>query len=312
MSYKAGIVGCGRIGCEFDDCHVNAYKAVQGMDLVAIADIDREKLSKCAERWGLKATKKYLNYEELMEEEVIDILSICTLSNLHYEITKKAVESGVKAIYCEKPIADNLADARHMIELCKEQGVVLQINHKHRFSTSHQLKRDYVQSNGFGAIESVSFYYVRGIANSGSHMFDFLRFFFGDLLEVVTVEESGYYSQIVFDPSLNGEIRLRDDVACFIRACNEPIFMMNVIGVNHQMSVLVNDYYNPSTNLLVLGVEHLISCLENRKESISSGEDGYKALEAIVAFRKANVIKHPVKLPIREDDDAYRETVRSP
>lgn len=311
MNYKVGIVGCGRIGCELDDCHVNAYSTVPGIRLVAVADKDEERLHRCIMQKGLESTEKYLDYEKLMEDEAIDILSICTLSNLHYEITKKAVKCGVKAIYCEKPIADNLADARRMVELCAKHGVVLQIDHKHRFSTMHQEKRNYIHGGGLGVVRDVSFYYTRGIANSGSHMFDFLRFLFGDILEVVTAEESIYDSHIPFDPNLDGELKFVNGVTCSIHSCAEPVFKMDIVGTNGQMSILVNDYYNPSTDLLVLGVKHLVGCLECKEESMSDGWDGYKALEAIVAFRKANAIKRPVKLPIAERDEAYTEMVGS-
>ena len=61
MALRAGIVGCGRVGAEFDDdpkrkqisTHAGAYSAVSGVELVAACDLDEEKLNKCGQRWNI-------------------------------------------------------------------------------------------------------------------------------------------------------------------------------------------------------------------------------------------------------------------
>ena len=60
---KAAVIGCGRIGAEFDNdpkrkyisTHTGAYSAVKGVDLVAVCDVDPSKASKCAEHWQVPA-----------------------------------------------------------------------------------------------------------------------------------------------------------------------------------------------------------------------------------------------------------------
>lgn len=61
MPSRAGIVGCGRIGSEFDDdpkrktvsTHAGAYSASSDIKLVAASDLDEERLRKCGKRWGI-------------------------------------------------------------------------------------------------------------------------------------------------------------------------------------------------------------------------------------------------------------------
>lgn len=302
MVYKAGIVGCGRIGSEFEDCHANAYKTVKNTDLVAVADVDVAKRDECTKRWKVPAC--YLDYIEMLEEEQLDILSICTWSDTHFEIAKKAVECNVKAIYCEKPIADTLDNARNMVSLCEENNVVLQTNHQRRFSPLYQSVRNYILQNKLGKIEQIIFSYTRGITNTGSHMFDLLRFLFGDFSHIVGAYESRFKSYNKDDPNVNGVIKFNDiDAPCLIYACNEDvdpyIFELDIIGTDGYMQV--DDSHvkiaistdsecefdiQPKTKLLVVGVEHLINCLEDHKESISSGYNGLKALEIIETFKE--------------------------
>ena len=187
MIYKAGIIGCGRIGSEFDNdpkrryvsSHAGAYFRNPQTELTAVADLDRGKLDRCGEKWGIKSL--YQDYIEMLEHERLDILSICTWNNTHLEITERAVRNGVKAIFCEKPIANTLDDAYKMVEICKKNGIILQIDHQRRFCEFHQNIKDFIDNGVIGRIQQVSFYYTAGIANTGSHMFDLLRFFFGEV-----------------------------------------------------------------------------------------------------------------------------------
>ena len=103
----------------------------------------------------------------MLREEALDILSICTWNSTHLEIAKEAVNSGIKAVFCEKPIADSLRNADKMIRMCNERGVILQINHQRRFDSLHLGIRDFLQSGTLGRIQQVTFYYTAGIANTG-------------------------------------------------------------------------------------------------------------------------------------------------
>ena len=114
MQYRAGIVGCGRIGSELDDdprrkvvsTHAGAYRAVDEVELVAACDLIKEKLEKCGKRWQIASL--YDDYGEMLRKEALDILSICTWNSTHLAVVREAVTNGVKAILCEKPIADSL------------------------------------------------------------------------------------------------------------------------------------------------------------------------------------------------------------
>jgi predicted dehydrogenase len=336
MQYRAGIIGCGRIGSEFDDdpkrgiisTHAGAYSAVSETELVAVADMNREKLNKCGKKWNVRSL--YQNYKEMLENEDLDILSICTWNSTHLDIVKKAVEYDVKAIFCEKPIADTLSNAYKLIEICNKNNVILQIDHQRRFCKFHQKVRDFIITGKLGNIQHVSFHYTAGIANTGSHMFDLLRFFFGDVAWIIAFPSENKSSN-ENDPNFDGVIRFKNNAFCTIHACdvnNFLIFEMDVVGEKGRLRITHSgfdlDFYeigdsnlysgykelysgeppvdvNLPREFMINGVKHLVECLENSKPSISSGEDGLRALELICAFHEsAKEDGKKIYLPLKE------------
>lgn len=341
MKYRAGIVGCGRIGSEFDDdskrtlisTHAGAYRAVEDIELIAACDINIDKLERCGRKWQIPLV--YQDLGEMLKNK-LDIISICTPSTSHLGIVKEAVKSGIKAIFCEKPIADSLQSADEMIRLCNSKGVILQIDHQRRFDRFHQEVRDFIQTGRLGKIQQVSFYYTAGIANTGSHMFDLLRFFFGDVMWVQAVYSKNDYRKLD-DHNVDGMMRFCNLSFCTIQSCDVQsylIFEMDCLGTRGRLKITRSgfgiEYYDvgeskmysgyndlylaPSPidegsrdSMIVAGVKHLIKCLQEGSLSISSGEDGRAALELVSAFRESadrsgELILVPLPLNLIEGD----------
>ncbi|MGB8707617.1 MAG: Gfo/Idh/MocA family oxidoreductase [Dehalococcoidia bacterium] len=338
MKYRAGIVGCGRIGSEFDDApkrkvistHAGAYSAVDEVELVAVCDLNKERLKKCGKRWHVPSL--YQDYGEMLRKEALDILSICTWNSTHLDIVKEAVNSGVKAIFCEKPIADSLKNADEMIKLCDEKKVILQIDHQRRFDEFHQDVRSFVQNGKLGRIQQVSFYYTAGIANTGSHMFDLLRFFFGDVAWVQATYSQNK-SPNINDPNIDGIVKFRDGIFCAIQACDVQeflIFEIDCIGTKGRLNLTHSgfdvEFYKVRESELFSGykeifksdfpinkkaprefmvsaIRHLVECLKEGQKPICSGEDGRAALELICAFHEsARADGNKISLPLMDSE----------
>lgn len=338
MSFRAGIAGCGRIGSEFDDdpkrkaisTHAGAYSAVDGVELVAASDLDEGKLDRCGKRWGIASL--YKDYRKMLGNEALDILSICTWNSTHLEIVKEAINNGVKAIFCEKPIADTLRNADEMINLCKGKGVILQIDHQRRFDSFHQGVKGFLQKGNLGRIQQVTFYYTAGIANTGSHVFDLLRFFFGDV-DWIQAVYSQNKSLNPNDPNIDGIMRFRKGTFCAIQACDVQSFLileMDCIGTKGRLKLTRSgfdlEFYEVGESQLFSGyreifrteppinrdvprefmvnaVTHLVECLKTGKKPICSGEDGRAALELVCAFHEsARADGKKVSLPLSDSD----------
>ena len=315
MRYKAAVIGCGKIGFLFDkdpnkkyiSTHIGAYRSLNNIDVVAVCDVDEKKLKMCKRE--IKNINVYTDFREMLAKEKIDILSICTPPKTHFFILKEAIKYPIKGIYCEKPLAEKLEDGEKMVKLCKEKGIILQINHQRRFDPQHLEIKNYIQEKKAGEVQAGVFYYTRGIKNTGSHMFDLLRFFFGDVLWI-----QAYYSKnksgLGNDPNLDGFIKFKSGVTFSFHACDANkflIFEMDCLLENARI-ILKNsgftiEFYKTNSSkyfsgyrelfrntppfkknkkeFMIYGVKHLIDCIEQRKESISSGIDGLEALRLI-------------------------------
>ena len=82
--------------------------------------------------------RPYSSYEEMLQREELDIVSVCTHAPLHAPVTLAAAEAGVKAVFCEKAIATSLAEADAMVAACDERNVKLVINHTRRWDPYYE------------------------------------------------------------------------------------------------------------------------------------------------------------------------------
>lgn len=322
MTLRAGVIGCGRIGCGFDDdprrqyasTHARAYLRTKGIELTALCDTDEEKL----ERYGTKFSVRgrYVDYRDMLERERLDIVSICTLSYSHLEIARAAVEAGVRGIFCEKPIAESLSAADEIIRLCAEHEVTLMIGHQRRFDAMHQRLAAFVRNGGLGRVQQATCYYTAGIANTGTHLFDLLRLYLGDVSWVCGNLSANACANAA-DPNIDGWIGFTNGVVVAIQALDAAaytIFEITLLGTERRLrlgshgscvefeeaaaSQRFSGYRElapvappvegrSTRELLMRGVAHLIDCIEKRAKPVSSGDDGRAALEMVCALSQS-------------------------
>ena len=114
--------------------HIGAYTGHKQTKVIAVCDINKKRLNGISRKYNIKSS--YLDYKKMLKKEDLDIISICTHTEIHSKICIQAAESGVQAIFCEKPIATSLKEAEDMIRACKKHNVKLIINHTRRWDVS--------------------------------------------------------------------------------------------------------------------------------------------------------------------------------
>src|SRR5262249_33920167 len=117
-----------------------------------------------------------------------------TYAPTHAEITIACAERGIRAIYCEKPIATRLADAERMVASCAAAGTLLVINHNRRFNPNYHRLRDLVAAGGLGELTSVSLQWGTGrLGNVGTHLIDAVLMLTGRKVSAVsgTLDRTG-------------------------------------------------------------------------------------------------------------------------
>ena len=173
--YNVGIIGCGRVAA----AHANAYKAIEATEIVAATDPDPERRLKFDETYNIVGF--YENYREMLANETLDIISVCTWPPLHCEMTVAAAESGVKAVLCEKPMALNLGEADQMLQACEKSGTKLVIGHQHRFDPQTVSVTDLIKGHALGELQWVFGYCnSNDLLSNGTHVVDLIRYFVSD------------------------------------------------------------------------------------------------------------------------------------
>ena len=155
MGINVGIIGCG--GIAFGK-HMPSLKKLADVRLVAFCDIDREKAERAAKEFGESSSKTYTDYQELLKDNSIDVVHVCTPNNTHAEITIAALESG-KHVMCEKPMAKTYAEAKAMVEAAKRTGKKLTIGYQNRFRQDSQYLHKLCREGILGDI-----YFAKGLA----------------------------------------------------------------------------------------------------------------------------------------------------
>jgi UDP-N-acetyl-2-amino-2-deoxyglucuronate dehydrogenase len=146
---KFAIVGCGRIA---QNHFSSIEKFTDQIELVSICDIDKKVLSNHVRRFGVSG---YLNLEEMLKMNEIDILVICTPSGLHSDQTVLAASYGVH-VMTEKPMATRWQDGLRMVKECDKAGVRLFVVKQNRRNSTLQLLKRAVKEKRFGRIYMVN------------------------------------------------------------------------------------------------------------------------------------------------------------
>ena len=136
---QVAVIGCGGIA---NQKHFPALKSqADKCEMVAFCDIQIERAEKAAKEYGSADAKVCQDYNELLKDENIDVVHICTPNVSHSPIAVAAFEAK-KHVLCEKPMAATTEDARKMMDAWKKSGMKFTIGYQNRFRTDAQaLKR---------------------------------------------------------------------------------------------------------------------------------------------------------------------------
>lgn len=238
---KTGLVGCGRIGYLLEDdplrghpCSLAGAAAMtDSIELAAACDIDDERLRDFGERYGVE--RLYLNHEEMIEREKLDVLIIGSWTSTHVPIALAACRAGVAGILCEKPVATRIADARELVSECARRHVALVIDHERRFDFRFQQVRELIRGGAIGELRTIvgNVLCSRWPAGSwkgdaelagggpllhdGTHLIDMMRFFAGDV-EWVSAEADLRPESCAVEVAVSAMLKFENGAIGFIEA----------------------------------------------------------------------------------------------
>ena len=141
-------VRIGIVGSKFAaDFHCDSYARNEKADVVAVTAIDN--LEEISSKWNIPDT--YEDYNEMLQRDDIDLISVCVPNFLHHPVTIAAARRG-KHVLCEKPLGLNSAEAREMIAECGKAGVKLFYAEDWVFAPALKRVIEIVNEGGIGEV----------------------------------------------------------------------------------------------------------------------------------------------------------------
>ena len=124
MPLKIGLIGAGHMG----RIHLQKLRAMEDIEVSGVADIDTSWTCQVPADNGIPC---FTDYGDLIK--VSDAVVIATPTESHYRIGKAALEKGA-AVFMEKPVTSNVEQAKELIGIAREKGLVFQVGHLERFN----------------------------------------------------------------------------------------------------------------------------------------------------------------------------------
>merc|ERR1719246_61871 len=184
---KVGVIGCGRIGL----VHLGAITKSPSVDVVIVSNPTVSKAEAAASQYGVSRFTS--DAMDVITDPEVDAVWICSPSQFHAEQIK-ACAANNKHVFCEKPIATDLAETVEAINACNEAGVKLMIGLQRRFDPNFMRVKKAITEKEVGdpiLIKLCSrdpspppYEYVKGgggiFADMAVHDLDMSRFLAGD------------------------------------------------------------------------------------------------------------------------------------
>lgn len=264
-SLKIGLIGAGRIGRLHAE-HLTSL--IRSSEVVMVADAFEEAARQCAERYAIPSFAQ--DYHAVLNREDIQAVVICSSTDTHARIIEEAAQAG-KHIFCEKPIALDLASIDRAMDAVKYAGVKFQIGFNRRFDANYSRVRQAVERGEIGhpyqfciishdpAPPPIEYLRVSGgiFLDMTVHDFDMVRFLIGSEVEEVFAfggvmsgpasgEEADVDSTIVSLRLANGVIGTISNSRQAVYGYDQRVEVFGsagtiAIGNNYQNTAIISD-----------------------------------------------------------------------
>jgi predicted dehydrogenase len=164
-----GIIGCGGIAVAK---HIPSLLKDPRVEIRGIyEEFDQKRALSAIEEFGLKVCTLYGSLEQMLAEDAIAVVHVCTPNNTHAKLSIQALKAG-KHVMCEKPMATSTSDAIAMNEASRRSGKKLTICSNNRFREDSWTLKKFCEHDTLGTIYYAKATYLRrrGVPTWGSFM----------------------------------------------------------------------------------------------------------------------------------------------
>lgn len=136
------VIGAGLLGSR----HARAWFEQPETRLVTVMDINGERAKSVADKYGASSTTAL---GDVLQNPEVEAVSVVTPDHLHHDVVVACLEAG-KHVFCEKPLATNMAEARNMVEVSRRAGKLLQVNFSQRFVSEFSFIKSVIAGGEIG------------------------------------------------------------------------------------------------------------------------------------------------------------------
>lgn len=320
---RFGVIGAGKIGTY----HTRTLAKLDKAELVGVADVDLLKAQSLA--WENNAVP-YRDYKDLLPQ--VDAVVVAVPTHLHREVAESAIKMGIHCLV-EKPVTDNIEDAKYLAELSEKKGIILQVGHVERFNPAVIEAQKYIKNPLYINMERLGPYdpRVSGIGVTLDLMIHDLDILLSLVKsEVISIDSIGASVFSKFEDISNARIRFKNGTVADVTASRitfERIRRMRVYQNEEYISV---DYISSRIKIYRKAVmeprdlsdieiiipkiekklpiteelKHFIECIENSQRPLTDVYKGTTALKlAIDVCEKMKIYS----MPRGSADDAVKK-----
>ena len=230
---RIGIIGIGGIA---RGAHLSGLKAAQNCEVTAICDIDEKKLAEVGDELGIPAERRFTDYHDLIECDLVDAVEVCTPNYLHTEMASAALLAD-KPVNCEKPMGLSAEDAMKVKYAEDESKAFGMMCFSYRFKSAVRYAKYLIDKGYIGNIISVNVEYLKSSAlwegrrlewrfrkelagsgvlgDLGVHLIDMANILVGKVKAVSCVTKTVVKERPLLDSDEMGEVTT-DDICNFL------------------------------------------------------------------------------------------------
>ena len=208
------VIGLGSFGIK----RAQAIKNSKLAKLVCIYDINNENAEKAKKNLQVPIS----NYEDILKNKKIEIICVCTPNKFHKKIIIDSLNAG-KHVFCEKPLARNVDEAKEIFNITKKSKNILQVGSNHRFFESVMYAKKLIDDGTIGEVLSFNgrighngerlkntWFWKKEISGGGTlldygcHLLDLSRFFVGNFVSGTGLISNVYWKNIEVEDTASG------------------------------------------------------------------------------------------------------------
>jgi len=270
-TYRFGIVGLSWItsepaapgshpvlGMSTPHTHLSGLANIPSANVVAGCDIDANARQPFLDRWAgtWPGATVFDDYREMIRGSMLDVICVATPDDLHTPVVMAAAEGGVRAIFCEKPMATHTDEIDEMIAAAEAGGIVVNVNHTRRWMPQYVAAREIIRGGAIGEL-------VQIIAHLGgeramlwrnhSHILDLISYFAeANPVWVVGELEAGFEDygtryhgdggrDSALEPGANAFFAYDNGVRAFLSGMKRGVPVLSIELIGTSGSVFAND-----------------------------------------------------------------------